>query len=412
MDQTLIIALTTGIFVGALVAALITALIYARKLAALHARELRAEAHLSALQNSEQHMREAFASLSSAALEANNQHFLALAQERMERQQQAVKNDLSALVDPLKTTLEEQKQNLRVIEQARTESYSRLDALIVTLKEDQLRLHNETANLVKALRQPHVRGRWGEVQLRRVVELAGMSNYCDFDEQKTMHNDEGKRLRPDMQVRLPNQRHIVVDSKVPLMAYLEALEAPDETTRTEKLKSHAQQIRAHVDIMSKRDYQRQIDGAHDFVVLFIPGEVFYSAALEHDRELLDYAAQKSVILATPTTLIALLKAVAQGWREARLAADAHKVKEAGEQIYKDLTTLAGYITELGKGLDKAVGAYNKTIGNIESRLLGHARRLSELEISSESIAAPAYLNETLRTFNKPELTQGDGNRNI
>ncbi len=411
VDQSFIIALIAGSAAGgALVAALITGLVCAGKIATQTRRADRAEDKLSALQDTDQRMREAFTNLSSAALQANNDHFLTLAQQRMQQQQEAVKSDLSALVNPLKTTLEQQQKNLHAIEQARTESYSQINTLIANLKEDQLRLQSETTNLVKALRQPQVRGRWGELQLRRVVELAGMSNYCDFDEQQTMRGDEGKRLRPDMQIHLPNQRQIVIDSKVPLEAYLKALEAADEETREAHLKAHARQVRSHVDIMHKREYQKHLDGAHDFVVLFIPGEVFYSAALEHDQELLDYAAAKSVILATPTTLIALLKAVAQGWREARLAEDARKVKEVGEQIYNDLNMLASHITNIGKGLDKAIGAYNKTIGSVESRLLVHARRLCELEISSQPITAPDELTEALRRFGKPELTQTDSNR--
>lgn len=410
MDHAFILVLTVGSAAGgALLAALITWLICARKITAWTKRTLEAEATLNAVQDTDQRMRDAFASLSNTALRDNMDHFLTLAQERLERQQQAAQNDLSALVTPLKITLDEQKNTLQSIEQARIASYTELTTLVTTLKADQVRLQSETANLVKALRQPQVRGRWGEIQLRRVVELAGMSKYCDFMEQQTTQSDAGKHLRPDMQVRLPNQRQIVVDSKVPLMAYLDALEASDDDAREAHLKTHARQVRDHVNAMCKREYQKQIDGSHDFVVLFLPGEVFYSAALEHDRELLDYAAAKDVIMATPTTLIALLKAVAQGWREARLAEDARKVKETGEQIYKSLSTLAKHISEIGKGLSKATDAYNGTIGSMETHLLTQARRLHDLEISSDSIAPLAELTEPLRVFVKPELTPSDRN---
>ena len=406
MELSLLILLLAGGFIaGVLLAALITWWLWGRKLPIMTMRALQAEAQLKALEDTEQHMRDTFASLSQTALQASNAQFLQLAQERLERQQQAARNDLSALVDPLKTTLEQQHEHLRTLEQARHESYSRLDTLIVSLKEDQLRLQSETANLVTALRQPQVRGRWGELQLRKVVELAGMSDHCDFDEQQTNVDDEGRTQRPDMLVRLPNQRQIVIDAKVPLAAYLEALEAADDSSRKEKLVAHARQVRTHVTDMSRRAYQSQIDGAHDFVVLFIPGEVFYSAALQHDRELLDYAFSKNVILATPSTLIALLKAVAQGWNEVRLAEDARKVKEVGEQLYKNLSTLADHISKIGKGLGDAVKAYNSTIGSMESRLLPCARRLSELQVSSDTLTVPQEIDDSPRTFVKPELTQ-------
>jgi DNA recombination protein RmuC len=369
-------------------------------------------ANVAALHNAEQRLRDAFASLSSEALKSSADQFLQLAQERMERQQQSAKSDLSALVEPLRTSLERQEQQVRALEEQRQHAYGTIEEQLRRMTEDQQRLQGETANLVKALRQPNVRGRWGEIQLRRVVELAGLSAQCDFYEQQTVGDDESGRQRPDMQVRLPNQRQIVVDAKVPLEAYLAAIEAPDEAQRAERLAAHARQIRQHVDAMSRREYQRKIDGAHDFVVLFIPGEVFYSAALEHDRELLEYAFGKNVILATPTTLIALLKAVALGWREARLSEEARTVKEEGEKLYRALGKVVEYIGDIGKGLEKSVASYNKTIGSIEARLLPSARRMCELQVSSELITEPKTLEEALRGFSKAELVQDMTDREL
>jgi DNA recombination protein RmuC len=369
-------------------------------------------ANVAALHNAEQHLRDAFASLSSEALKSSADQFLQLAQERMERQQQSAKSDLSALVEPLRTTLERQEQQVRALEEQRQHAYGTIEEQLRRMTEDQQRLQGETANLVKALRQPNVRGRWGEIQLRRVVELAGLSAQCDFYEQQTVGDDESGRQRPDMQVRLPNQRQIVVDAKVPLEAYLAAIEAPDEAQRAERLAAHARQVRQHVDAMSRREYQRKIDGAYDCVVLFIPGEVFYSAALEHDRELLEYAFGKSVILATPTTLIALLKAVALGWREARLSEEARTVKEEGEKLYRALGKVVEYIGDIGKGLEKSVASYNKTVGSIEARLLPSARRMCELEVSSELITEPKTLEEALRGFSKAELVHDMTDREL
>jgi DNA recombination protein RmuC len=271
------------------------------------------------------------------------------------------------------------------------------------MTSDQHLLRDETAKLVKSLRQPQVRGRWGEIQLRQVVELAGMSHLCDFVEQQGITDDEGARQRPDLQVRLPNQRVIVVDAKAPLSAYLDALECDDEERRKAELRRHARQIHEHVLDMSRRDYQRKIDGAYDFLVLFIPGEVFYRAALEQDADLLEFAFKRGVIIATPTTLIALLKAVALGWREARLAEDAHQIKVEGERLYKALGTLAGYVADLGKALGKSVSHYNKAIGNMESTLFLSAKRLRDLEVSRSAIETPEPIDEALREFSRAEL---------
>jgi DNA recombination protein RmuC len=359
--------------------------------------------NIAAMQESEQRLRDTFAGLSQQALKDNSTQFLQLAQERLERQQQAARSDLGALVDPLKVALEQQRTNLQRIEQARENAYGSIEAQLKRMTLDQEQLQLETANLVKALRQPQVRGRWGELQLRRVVELAGMSQHCDFIEQQSISGEDGARQRPDVQVCLPNQRVIVIDAKVPLSAYLDALEATNEPQRIEHLQNHARQVRHHIVDMAKRDYQRNIDGVHDFLVLFIPGDAFYHAALEHDHELMEYAFSKGIILATPTTLIGLLKAVALGWREARLAANAQCIKEEGEIIYKHLNTLAGHIADLGKSLGKSVEYYNKSIGSMERNLLNSARRLHDMEVSAAPLAEIRVLDESIRPFSKAEL---------
>lgn len=362
---------------------------------AAHAEQLATIAH------HENHLRDAFKSLSAETLQQSNELFLQLAEERLKQQQQTATVGLEQLITPLRIALDQQKQGVDTLEKHRQEAYGGVDALLRELKDGQQQLRNETANLVTALRKPQVRGRWGELQLRRVVELAGMHDQCDFEEQVTITHEDG-RQRPDLLVRLPNKRVIVVDSKVPLEAFLDALNA-DEATRPEKLKAHARQIRQHVDAMAKRQYHRSIEGAHDFTVLFVPGEVFYQTALEHDHELLEYALQHSIILASPGTLIALLRSAALSWRETRLAEHAEQIKEAGEEIYKRIGKVAEHITKLGKALGRSVEAYNDTVGSIERNLLTSAQELHRLHVSSQPIEAPDALQVSLRSFVKPEL---------
>lgn len=394
MDSTLTFLLVA--IAGAAVGALAAWLIAGRQIAALTARAVSAETRLMAAEQGEQHLREAFASLSRDALRANSDEFIS----RAER-------DLGSLVDPLKTALADQQRRVDELERERQKAYGSIEQMLQRMTADQQQLQGETAKLVKSLRQPQVRGRWGELQLRQVVELAGMSHLCDFVEQRGIAGNEGTRQRPDLQVRLPNQRVIVVDAKVPLSAYLDAIECNDDGERAERLRHHARQVREHVGDMCKRAYQHKIDGAYDFLVLFIPGEVFYRAALEHDADLLEFAFQKGVIIATPSTLIALLKAVALGWREARLAEDARQIRDEGERLYKAIGTLAGYVSDLGKALGKTVTHYNRAIGNMETTLFLSARRLRELEVSNASMEQPPTIDEALRTFSREELLQGD-----
>jgi DNA recombination protein RmuC len=379
---------------GAAIGAFVAWIIAGRQIAVLTARAVAAETRLATAEQGEQRLREAFSSLSRDALRTNSDEFISRAQR-----------DLGSLVDPLKTALAEQQRRVDELERERQKAYGSIEQMLQRMTTDQQQLQGETAKLVKSLRQPQVRGRWGELQLRQVVELAGMSHLCDFVEQQSIAGDEGARQRPDLQVRLPNQRVIVVDAKVPLSAYLDSLECNEDGERVERLKHHARQVRDHVTDMGRRDYQRKIDGAYDFLVLFIPGEVFYRAALEHDADLLEFAFQKGVILATPSTLIALLKAVALGWREARLAEDARKIRDEGERLYKAIGTLSGYVSDLGKSLGKTVAHYNRAIGNMETTLFLSARRLREMEVSNTSLEEPELIEESIRAFTRDELAQ-------
>ena len=386
-----------------------------RRINSLQTRAITAESTLEAERNArtelaqlETQMREAFATLSQEALRSTGQDALNRIESTLHSRQELAQSQLSGLIDPLKTTLAEYRQHLQEIERQRQQAYGGIDQHLKEIASNNQLLRQETTRLITALRQPHVRGRWGELQLRRVVELAGMSDYCDFLEQQTSTTEEHKRLRPDLQVRLPNQRCIVVDSKVPLEAYLAAHEATDEIQRTEKLKHHAKQVREHIKTLASKAYSNSIDGSYDFIVLFIPGEVFYSAALQHDSELLEYAFGQKIILANPGTLIGLLKAVALGWSEARLTKNAQEIQQLGSELYKRLYKLTEYLNTLGASLDKTTEAYNATISSLENRVLGTARQLHNLDIGDDEIATPAEREIQTRRISKPELlTEAD-----
>jgi DNA recombination protein RmuC len=352
-----------------------------------------------------------FRGISMEVLKDNNEAFLQLAQENFEKFHEKAKGELEKknqavenLLKPVKETLTKFDGKVTELENARLTAYVSLKEQITHLIDSQKVLRNETSNLVKALRMPHVRGRWGEIQLKRVVELAGMLSHCDFFEQQSVTHDE-QRWRPDMMIKLPGNRNIIVDAKAPLAAYLEAIESPDEETKKLKLTEHARQIRTHMTQLGRKTYWDQFPSTPEFVVLFLPAETFFSAALEHDPSLIEGGVEQRVILATPTTLIALLKSIAYGWRQESITQNAEEISVLGKDLYKRLSDLGSHFTKLGKHLENAVDSYNKSVGTLETRVLVSARRFKELK-SQEALPdleVVENIDKTPRLFQAAEM---------
>lgn len=328
----------------------------------------------------------AFNALANQTLKANSETFLRLAEQNLGAHQERAKRELGAreqavenLVKPIRDALQQSQRQISELEKARSEAYGNIRAQLESMQTSQQSLAQETQNLVKALRRPEVRGRWGEITLKRLVELAGMVEHCDFQEQ--VHTSaEDKVFRPDMIVRMPDNRELVVDVKTPLDAYLEAIEAPDDAQRELGLKRHARNVREHIRKLSSKAYWQQFSQSPEFVILFIPGDQFLSAALNEDPELIENALSQQIILATPTSFVALLKAVAYGWRQLALADNAEEIRRLAEDLHGRLGTFVGHMARVGKQLASSVDHYNKAVGSLERKVLPGARKFVELGI--------------------------------
>ncbi|MEP7765302.1 DNA recombination protein RmuC [Sanguibacter sp. 25GB23B1] len=394
-----------------------------RSSARLHAAEVRvarAEAELGAqgraaadrlrsLQEDSDRLSDQFRALAADALAANNEQFLGLAEHRLRSTQVAGQADMAkraeavnAMVEPLTRTLSDVRQQMVAAEEARIASVAALGEQVRGMRETSELLRTETGTLVTALRSSDVRGAWGEMQLRRVVEAAGMLNRVDFVEQSHVSTDDGD-LRPDMVVHLAGGKRVVVDAKVAFLGYLDAQQATDPVRRAERLAAHARHVRKHIDDLSGKRYWDQFSPAPEFVVMFVPAESFLSAAVEEDPSLLEYAFGRNVVIVTPMTLMALLRTVAYAWRQDALAENAQKVLTIGKELHGRLATMGTHLNRLGRQIQGAADSYNKTVASLETRVLVSARRFAELDIVDDTLESPSPVNPQLSALSSPEL---------
>jgi DNA recombination protein RmuC len=408
------VTLTLGLVLGAVVGWLAARPAHARLQSELEKDRAVAGERLKAYQQAEARLRDTFQALSADALKTNNQAFLDLAETRLREARTEAATDIDArkkaiedLLAPMAKTLEQVDREIQDAERRRVESGAQLMQRIASLDTAGQSLREETRRLTDALKRPGVRGRWGELQLKRVVELAGMVEHCHFTEQETIASEQG-RVRPDVVVHLPGRKHVVVDAKVPLDAYLRALEAPDEDSRQRLLGDHARQVRAHIAQLSAKNYFEKVPSTPEFVVMFLPGEMFFSAALEQDPSLIEYGVERKVIPASPTTLIALLRAVAYGWQQEAMEENARKISELGRTLYEAVRTLGSRFDTLGARLKSSLEAYNDAVGSLEGNVLVKARKFKELQAANggEEIKALEPIDRVPRMLQAPELTGG------
>jgi DNA recombination protein RmuC len=368
-------------------------------------------------QGAESRLREAFQALSADALKTNNEAFLDLAETRLTAARAAASADIDArktaiehLLEPMAKTLEQVDREIKESERRRVQTGAELIQKIISLDTTGKDLHSQTSRLVDALKRPGVRGRWGELQLKRVIELSGMVEHCDFVEQQTLTARDGvddRRMRPDVIVRLPGGKRVVIDAKAPLDAYLKALDAPDEATRQTLLADHAKQVRVHLTQLAGKGYAAHVQPGPDFVVMFLPGEMFFSAALEQDPSLIEFGVEQRVVPASPTTLIALLRAVAYGWQQQANTENAQKISELGRNLYDSIAKLAEHFDAVGGKLQASLEAYNRAVGSLEGNVLIKARRFKDLQVANgDEIPQLTPIDKAPRMLQAPELIDG------
>ncbi len=381
--------------------------------AALAADRAAAAQRESMLVRTDEQLRELFGSQAAEALQRNSEAVIKLAEAQLAKSATAAGGDLAQrqqaidqMVGPLRESLGKVQQQLAEIEKGRASSDSALREQVLAMSHASEQVRSETSLLVTALRAPQIRGRWGEMQLERVVEAAGMAEHVDYDLQASARGSDGTTQRPDLIVRLCGGKNVVVDSKVAFSAYLEAMEARDEATHDARMKAHARHLRTHVDSLSAKAYWERFNPTPEFVVCFVPADAFLDGALREDPTLLEYAFGKDVVLATPSTLVALLRTIAYTWRQEALAANADEVHKLGRELYQRLSTMGGHIDKLGRSLGSAVTSYNQTVSSLESRVLVTARRMSDLKVVSggDPLEAPKQVTEASRFAQAPELT--------
>ncbi len=387
------------------------------ELAAVSEHRRLADAEVAALQATLDHcqrsgdgLKETFAALSAEALRHNNQQFVQLAEATLKQATTEADGDLArrqqaidALVLPLRESLTKVEGQLKTVERERIDSYRSLVEQVGTMRQTSEQLKIETAQLVTALRAPQVRGRWGEMQLRRVVESAGMVEHCDFSEQLTAHTADGTSLRPDLVVHLAGGKRVVVDAKVAFNGYLEAMEARDDVTKATRLRAHARHLRTHIDQLGAKSYWEHFAPTPEFVVMFVPADAFLNAALEEDPALQEHAFARNVVIATPATLIALLRTISYTWRQEALARNAAQIHALGRELHGRLATMGGHMSKLGGQLNNAVKAFNESVSSLESRVLVTARKLSDLQVTDEQLLGPRQVELVTRQVQAPEL---------